>query len=49
VIELLLPVLRELGLVTIFWDVHFTNSWPTRLSSGASTSSWPSWNGWRGC
>jgi len=25
VIELLLPVLRELGLVTIFWDVHFTN------------------------
>jgi NAD(P)H-dependent FMN reductase len=25
VIENLIPVLRELGLVTIFWDVNFTN------------------------
>jgi NAD(P)H-dependent FMN reductase len=25
VIENLLPVLRELGLVTIFWDVNFSN------------------------
>jgi len=25
-IENLLPVLRELGLVTIFWDVNFTNA-----------------------
>ena len=24
-IEALLPVLRELGLVTIFWDVNFSN------------------------
>lgn len=26
-IQDLLPVLRELGLVTIFWDVYFTNSY----------------------
>ena len=29
VIENLLPVLRELGLVTIFWDVQFTHSYRT--------------------
>ena len=27
VIENLLPVLRELGLVTIFWDGNFSNSY----------------------
>jgi NAD(P)H-dependent FMN reductase len=26
-IQSLLPVLRELGLVTIFWDVYFGNAW----------------------
>jgi NAD(P)H-dependent FMN reductase len=26
-IQDLLPVLRELGLVAIFWDVYFTNSY----------------------
>jgi hypothetical protein len=25
-IESLVPVLRELGLVTIFWDVHFSTA-----------------------
>src|SRR5258705_1506381 len=25
-IESLVPILRELGLVTIFWDVHFSNA-----------------------
>ena len=25
-IQSLVPVLRELGLVTIFWDVHFSNA-----------------------
>jgi NAD(P)H-dependent FMN reductase len=29
VIENLLPVLRELGLVSIFWDVQFTHSYKT--------------------
>ncbi|HKA25046.1 MAG TPA: NAD(P)H-dependent oxidoreductase [Candidatus Eisenbacteria bacterium] len=29
VIENLLPVMRELGLVTIFWDVNFTHSYKT--------------------
>jgi hypothetical protein len=26
VIEAMLPVMRELGLVTIFWDVYFGNA-----------------------
>ena len=26
VVESLLPVMRELGLVTIFWDVYFSNA-----------------------
>jgi NAD(P)H-dependent FMN reductase len=29
VVENLLPVMRELGLVTIFWNVNFTNSYRT--------------------
>jgi len=29
VIENLIPVMRELGLVPIFWDVHFTHSYKT--------------------
>ena len=34
VIENLLPVTRELGLVSIFWDVNFTNSFKTFDESG---------------
>jgi NAD(P)H-dependent FMN reductase len=35
VIENLLPVLRELGLVTIFWDGNFSNSYKLFDESGA--------------
>ena len=34
-IQDLLPVMRELGLVTIFWDVNFTNVGKTFDSAGA--------------
>ena len=56
VIENLLPVMRELGLVTIFWDVNVSGvqkpsaprgSFSTPPCSGAWTSSWASWSGWR--
>jgi NAD(P)H-dependent FMN reductase len=35
VIENLLPVMRELGLVTIFWDVNFSNVQKTFDATGA--------------
>jgi NAD(P)H-dependent FMN reductase len=35
VIENLLPVMRELGLVTIFWDVNFSNVWKVFSADGA--------------
>ncbi|HEX8181939.1 MAG TPA: NAD(P)H-dependent oxidoreductase [Pyrinomonadaceae bacterium] len=35
VIENLLPVLRELGLVTIFWDANFSNSYKLFDEAGA--------------
>jgi NAD(P)H-dependent FMN reductase len=35
VIENLLPVMRELGLVTIFWDVNFSNAQATFSPDGA--------------
>jgi hypothetical protein len=48
-IQSLLPVLRELGLVTIFWDVYFGNAGklfdpgtgksPIKLTAGASKNS----------
>jgi hypothetical protein len=56
-IEDFLPVLREYGLVTIFWDVNFNNVY-SRSTSGAtsstdtfsrSTSSWTSSSGWHTC
>ena len=52
VIESSLPVLRELGLVTIFWDVNVgsvgkvfdeaTRPWSTPPSSAGPTNSWAS-------
>src|SRR5437867_4774269 len=35
VIQNLLPVMRELGLVTIFWDVNFSNVQATFSPEGA--------------
>lgn len=58
VIENLLPVLRELGLVTIFWTEIFprrtscstaTERSSTPRTSGASTNSRKSSSGWPGC
>ena len=55
-IQDLLPVLRELGLVTIFWDVNIgpvgrvfdeRGRSSTRRSSAAPTSSSTSSSGWR--
>ena len=54
-IQNLIPVLRELGLVTIFWDVNFTTvrrrfdegrKPRRRLVPGPSTSSSTSCSGW---
>jgi NAD(P)H-dependent FMN reductase len=39
VIQNLLPVLRELGLVTIFWDMNFSNAAKTFDASGALVDS----------
>ncbi|MGQ0734272.1 MAG: NADPH-dependent FMN reductase [Acidobacteriota bacterium] len=55
-IQDLLPVLRELGLVTIFWDVNIGSVGKTFDEAGTlkdqalvrRTSSWTSWSGWPG-
>ena len=58
VVESLLPVMRELGLVTIFWDVNVSsvgkafdfgvNCWTMRYPD-ESQNSWGNWYGWRAC